>query len=133
MGAVLVLIVLLAAANSMLMVTGERTREIGTLRALGMQPGGIVRLFVLEGLALAAIGCAAGSCLSLALRAVVNRSHLMMPAPPGVAHPVELFIRFYPEAYGLALVGMLAAGCLATWWPARRAARLSIVEALTHV
>lgn len=133
MGAVLVLIVLLAAANSMLMVTGERTREIGTLRALGMQPGGIVRLFVLEGLALAAIGCAAGSCLSLALRAVVNRSHLMMPAPPGVAHPVELFIRFYPEAYGLALAGMLAAGCLATWWPARRAARLSIVEALTHV
>jgi putative ABC transport system permease protein len=133
LGAVLVLIVLLAAANSMLMVASERTREIGTLRALGMKPRSVVRLFALEGLTQAALGCGAGAALSLALREVVNRSHLLMPAPPGVAHPVELFIRFYPQAYGIALAGMLAAGLLATWWPAHRAARLPIVEALAHV
>jgi len=133
LGAVLVLIVLLAAANSMLMVATERTREIGTLRALGMKPRGVVRLFALEGLTQGALGCGAGAALSLALREVVNRSHLLMPAPPGVAHPVELFIRFYPQAYGIALAGMLAAGLLATWWPAHRAARLPIVEALAHV
>ncbi|MEZ5330622.1 MAG: FtsX-like permease family protein [Thermoanaerobaculia bacterium] len=133
LGAVLLAIVLLAAANSMLMVTTERTREIGTLRALGMKPRGVVRLFTWEGLAVAALGCLAGALLSLALREIVNRSHLTMPAPPGVAHPVELFIRFYPEAYGIALVGMLLAALLATWWPARRAARQPIVEALAHV
>lgn len=133
LGAVLILIVLLAAANSMLMVATERTREIGTLRALGMKPRTVVRLFALEGLVQAALGCAGGAGLSLALREVVNRSHLLMPAPPGVAHPVELFIRFYPQAYAIALVGMLTAGLLATWWPARRASRLPIVEALAHV
>lgn len=133
LGAVLLVIVLLAAANSMLMVTTERTREIGTLRALGMKPRGVVRLFTLEGLAVAGLGCAAGALVSLALRAVVNRSHLTMPPPPGVAHPVELFIRFYPQAYGVALAGMLLVALLATWWPARRAARQPIVEALAHV
>lgn len=133
LGAVLVAIVLLAAANSMLTVTSERTREVGTLRALGMKPRGVVRLFTVEGAAVALLGCTVGALISLGLRAAVNRAHLVMPAPPGVAHPVELVIRLYPQAYAVALAGMLLAALVATWWPARRAARQPIVEALAHV
>lgn len=133
LGSVLLVIVLLAAANSMLMATSERTREIGTLRALGMRPRAIARLFLLEGLLVGALGCLVGTVSSLALRAIVNRAEIVLPAPPGVAHPVQLFIQLYPAAYAAAAAGMVAAALLAAWLPARRASRRPIVEALAHV
>ncbi len=133
LGSVLVVIVLLAAANSVLMATTERTREIGTLRALGMRPLAVARLFRLEGLLVGALGCVAGAAGSLALRGLLNRAQLELPAPPGVSHPIPLFIQLYPSAYLLAAVAMLLAAFLAAWLPARRAARRPIVEALAHV
>jgi putative ABC transport system permease protein len=39
----------------------ERTREIGTMRALGMRRARVVRLFVLEGLALGVVSALAGA------------------------------------------------------------------------
>ncbi len=133
LGSVLVVIVLLAAANSMLMATTERTREIGTLRALGMRPRAVARLFLLEGVAVGALGCLAGAICSLAARALLNAAEIVLPAPPGVAHAVRLFLQLYPAAYLAAGAGMLLAALLAAWLPARRAGRRSIVEALTHV
>lgn len=133
LGSVLVAIVVLAAANSMLMATTERTREIGTLAALGMRRRWIARLFLLEGLAIGVLGCLAGAAFSLLLRAAVNRAEIVLPPPPGVAHSVTLFVQLYPAAYLAGALGMLAATLLATWLPARRAARRPIIEALAHV
>ena len=47
--------------NAMLMSVRERTREIGTMRALGMRRSRVVRLFVLEGLALGVVSALAGA------------------------------------------------------------------------
>ena len=49
--------------NSMLMSVHERTREIGTVRALGMRRAMVVRLFILEGLALGVVAATAGIVL----------------------------------------------------------------------
>jgi putative ABC transport system permease protein len=133
LGTVLIAIVLLAAANSMLMITVERTREIGTLRALGMRPGRILRLFVMEGGILGLAGCLGGGVCSVLLREVINRIGIELPPPPGVAHPVQLTVQIYPEAYLVAGIGMLLAALLASWLPALRAARRPIVESLAHV
>jgi len=46
--------------NSMLMSVHERTREIGTVRALGMRRGVVVQMFVMEGLVLGLLSAAAG-------------------------------------------------------------------------
>ena len=51
--------------NTTMMVVFERTREIGTVGALGMKGREIVRMFLLEALALAVIGAAAGIVLGL--------------------------------------------------------------------
>jgi putative ABC transport system permease protein len=133
MGAVLIAVVLLATANTMMMAATERTREIGTLRALGTRPGFIGRMFLAEGILLAVAGCVVGAALSLALRAVLNHSGIMLPPPPGATHGSPLHVMIYGVAYAAGAVAMLVTLALASWLPARRAARLPIIEALAHV
>jgi putative ABC transport system permease protein len=133
MGLVLVLVVLLAAANTMMMAAAERTREIGTLRALGTRPAAILRMFIAEGLILAVAGCAGGALVSLAVRAVLNHAGLTLPPPPGVSHGVPLHVNLYLTAYVAGALAMTVTLVVASWFPARRAARISIIEALAHV
>ncbi len=133
MGIVLVVVVLLAAANTMLMAAAERTREIGTLRALGTRAAFIRRLFLAEGIVIAAAGCVAGALLSLLLRLALNHSGIVLPPPPGATHGMPLHVRFYAIAYLGGGGAMLVTLALASWIPARRAARMPIVEALAHV
>jgi putative ABC transport system permease protein len=133
MGLVLAIVVILAVANTMTMSVFERTREVGALLAIGMERAQIRRLFLYEGLLLAIFGTLAGALLSLLLRAVLNRSGLELPAPPGGTHGSPLFIRFFPLAYLIGFAMMTFTLLVASWWPARRAARLNPVEALAHV
>jgi putative ABC transport system permease protein len=133
MGIVLVVVVLLAAANTMMMAAAERTREIGTLRALGTRPAAIRRMFIAEGLILAVAGCLGGALVSLAIRWALNHAGLTLPPPPGVSHGVPLHVNLYLTAYAAGALAMSATLVLASWFPARRAARMSIIEALAHV
>jgi putative ABC transport system permease protein len=133
MGLVLVVVVLLAAANTMMMAAAERTREIGTLRALGTRPSAIKRMFLLEGLLLALAGCAGGAIVSLLIRLILNNIGLTLPPPPGVSHGMPLHVNIYPMAYAAGLVLMVATLVAASWFPARKAAKISIIEALAHV
>ena len=133
MGAVLVVVVLLATTNSMLMAATERTREIGTLRALGTRSAAIQRMFVAEATLLAGVACLVGALLSLAVRAALNHSGIVLPPPPGVTHGMPLYVKLYGVAYAGAAVAMAVTVVLASALPARRAARIPIVEALAHV
>jgi len=133
MGAVLVIVVLLACANTMTMAAAERTREIGTLRAIGTPPEKIRAMFVAEGVFLAVGGCVIGAVLALVVRAGLNASHIMLPPPPGASHGTPIHVAFFPLTYLAGLVAMLATLAAASYFPARRASRIPIVEALAHV
>jgi len=133
MGLVLVLVVLLAAANTMMMAAAERTREIGTLRALGTRPSAIKKMFIAEGLILAVLGCVGGALIALAIREGLNHAGLTLPPPPGVSHGVTLHVNLYLTAYAAGALAMSTTLVAASWFPARRAARMSIIEALAHV
>ncbi len=132
-GAVLVVIVILSAAIVMTMAVTERTREIGTLRALGTRPSGILRMFLSEGVVIAVAGCLAGMLFALVVRAALNASGIILPPPPGATHGVPIHVNFYPLAYVAGLLAMIVTMAIASFFPARRAARISIVDALTHV
>ena len=127
-------IVLFTVNNTMNTAVVERTVEIGTLRAMGLRRRGIQVLFVTEGLLLGIAGALAGVAVALLLAALVNKSGLTW-LPPGNADPVLLIVRVWGES-GMIVgttAGLIAITAISAWWPARRASRLDIVDALRHV
>ncbi len=95
----------------------QRTREIAVRVALGAEPPGIVRLVVGNGIRLAAIGTVVGLGGALLLSGVMKS----MLYGIGAHDPV---------AFGMAPVVLFAIALLASYLPARRAARVSPMEAL---
>lgn len=126
-------IVLFTVGNTMNTAVVERTVEIGTLRAMGLRRGGILRLFVLEGFLLGCLGAVLGLAAALAASMAVNRAGLTW-MPPGAAGEVGLELRVWGELGLMACtaLGLVAVAVASAWWPARRAARLDVVEALRH-
>ncbi len=126
-------IVLFTVGNTMSTAVIERTAEIGTLRAIGERRSGVRRLFMSEGLLLGLIGVALGLIGAFVVAGLINRAGLTW-TPPGYvyAYPVGVRLRDPGLLLGSAL-GLLGVALLSAWWPARRAARLPIVDALRHV
>ena len=127
-------IVLFTVSNTMNTTVVERTVEIGTLRAMGLRRAGIRRLFVTEGALLGLAGALLGVVLALLLSLAINR--IGMPwLPPGNVEVVPFTVNVWGENRMIlgttgALIGI---AILSAWWPARRAARLDVVDALRHV
>lgn len=128
-------VTLFSVANTINMAVGERTGEIGTLRALGMKRRPVRSMFLIEGAMLGAVGAGLGALLGIVLGEYVINSSGMSWTPPGRATPVPVGVDVLGDpvfmAGAVAFFAVLA--CVSSWWPARRAARLEIVEALRHV
>ena len=135
MFAVLVLffIILIGVVNTLRMTIKERTREIGTMRAMGMQKRDVRNVFIMEVLFLTILSCGAGVLLGLLLQEIL--SQITFETTSGLSMILKdghLF--FKPSVTSILrnyLVIMLIAGITA-YFPARRAAKLSAVEALRH-
>lgn len=133
MGLVLSTVVILAAANTMTMSVFERTREIGTLLAIGMERADVRKLFLYEGILMGLGGSLVGAIASVLLRAALNASGIELPPPPGGTRGNILHVDFIPLAFLIGFTVMTLTLLFAALWPARRAARLDPVEALSHV
>jgi putative ABC transport system permease protein len=133
MGTIIVALVLFAVANTLGMAVVERTREIGTLRAMGASPALIVRNFALEGLVVGAAGAFIGMVGAALVSVAVDFSGLRMPPPPGWSIGYPLHIDLSLPLYGATAVVVVLASVLAAWSVSRSAADKAIVEALSHV
>ena len=127
-------IVMFTVSNTMNTTVVERTIEIGTLRAIGLRRSGIRLMFVLEGALLGLSGALAGLVLALGMAYVINHLDLHW-LPPGSASPVPLELSVWGETSMIVgtTLGLIVMATLSAWWPAYRAARLNVVEALRHV
>ena len=125
-------VVLMSIVNTLSMSVMERVREIGTLRALGMRKGGIVRLFAVEGGVLGGVGCLIGCVLSVLLAALVNAAGISY-TPPSSSAAVTLSVAVLPATLAMSALFLATVAMLAALWPARRAAQIEIVDALGHV
>ena len=112
----------------------ERTVEIGTLRAMGLRRSGIRRLFMCEALLLGIIGSAIGVLCALSIAYLINHSGWTW-LPPGYSYAYLILVRVWQDTQLMAgsVIGMIAITVLSAWWPANRAARMMIVDALRHV
>jgi len=126
-------IVLFTVSNTMNTAVVERTVEIGTLRAIGLRRSGIRRLFVTEGALLGVCGAVLGVVLALGLSIIVNRLDIPW-LPPGNVETVPLTIRVWSETRMIVstTIGLIFIAIVSAWWPAYRAAKLNVVEALRH-
>ena len=127
-------IVLFAVVNTMTMNVMERTNEIGTIRAMGVRRRGVQRQFLVEGLFLGAVGATLGALLAVLVVVAVNHAGLTWN-PPGNAGSIPLRLDLFGRPLLLAgtWVALTVIATLASLIPARRAAKMSVVDALRHV
>jgi putative ABC transport system permease protein len=125
-------VVVMSVANSMGMTVVERTREIGTLRAIGLKRSSVVKLFATESLLLTLIGCAVGFALTFGVRYGINVAHISY-TPPNSASAVPLLVDLDTGRSVFTALMMFSVGTLAAYLPARRAAKQPIIDALGHV
>ncbi|GAB3374562.1 ABC transporter permease [Azotobacter armeniacus] len=125
-------IVVMSVVNTVGMAIMERTREIGTLRALGVKRRGIVGLFALESMLLGLIGSLVGVALTLSIWVGVA---ILKPTwiPPQISLRVPLEVYLVPQEMLWSLLALMVLSLLAASLPARKAARMEIVSALGHV
>jgi lipoprotein-releasing system permease protein len=128
------LIVLVAAFNiisTLTMVTMERRREIGVLKAMGASTASIRRIFLKEGMLIGGTGTLLGTLLGSGI-CWLQLKYQLLELPPDVyfisVFPVEL------RALDILLIAIssLVISLLATLYPALRAAALHPVEAIRH-
>ena len=133
LGLIITLLVVVSSGNSMTMTIVERTREIGTLMAVGTTRLIVLGMFVVEGLGLGVLGAAIGVALGWTLAVGLTRARIAMPPPPTFTTGFPLVIDVVPAlgigVFVLMVVTLLVASIL----PAARAARLRITEALMAV
>ncbi len=127
-------IVLFTIGNTMSTAVVERTVEIGTLRAIGLRRSGIRRLFLCEGVLLGLIGSILGVLCALFIAYLINHSGLSW-TPPGYSYAYLILVRIWQDMHLLAgsVIGLIVVTLISAWWPANRASRLLIVDALRHV
>jgi len=117
-----VLVSLLGMVNTLVLSVMERTRELGLLRAVGMTRLQVRRMIRHESVITALIGAALGLPLGILLAALVTEAL----SDIGVAFAIP------GTALALLVLAATLAGILAAIFPARRASRLNVLEALNY-
>lgn len=132
LGLIIGVIVVFVVTNAMAMAIIERTREIGTLRALGTLPSQLLRTLALEGMVLGGVGALVGAALALGVSLLLYLVPVQMPPPPGSSRGYPLNIEIDPALYLGTVLAMVVLAMLASAWIARRTVHTPVVDALAH-
>ena len=128
---VLFVIIMVGITNTFRMIMIERIKEIGTMRALGMQRSGIRSLFILEALFLSLGGAIAGLLLAGIVMLILSRIFWGFESPIFILlKNGYLTFKLIPPQMLLHFGIVAVLTILAAFFPARKAALLSPVDAL---
>lgn len=133
LGIIIGVIVVFVVTNAMAMAIIERTREIGTLRALGTLPGQLLRTLGLEGMLLGGAGAVAGALLALGVSVLLYVVPMEMPPPPGRSVGYPLNVAIDPTLYALTMLAMVGLTLVASLAVARKTVHMPVVDALAHI
>lgn len=129
---IIALIIMLSISNSLMMSVMERTRDIGTMMALGTKRASVLGLFVAEGALLGVFGGLIGLAVGWLAAMAISAIGIPMPAPPGMAfgYTAEIMVTWPMALQGFALA--ILTTLVASLYPAWKASRMEIVNALRH-
>jgi putative ABC transport system permease protein len=133
LGFIVFAIVIFSVANTIMMSIFERTREIGTLMAIGTTRSRLWRMFLTEGFAIGVIGGALGVAAGVAIANFINHGNVMLPPPPGYTVGYRLQIMMQPGVLLPAAIISVVTATLSSIVPAFKASRMKIVDALGHI
>ncbi len=136
LGAVLVLffIILIGVVNTLRMTIRERTREIGTIRAIGMQKIDVQSIFIMETTMLTFIAAVTGTIAAFIMMGILMLVPFNVTDNPMGILLVNQHLHFVPTFAGVAgnMLLIIAIAAATSFFPARRAAKLSAADALRH-
>ena len=131
MAIILTFIVLVACFNilsTLIMLVLEKTKEISILKSMGARDASVMKIFVVEGLTIGAIGTAMGLLLGLASCSFIEKFGLQLD--PDVYYISNLPVNVDGGQFVMVAAISLALSYLATLYPATKASRLSPVDGL---
>jgi putative ABC transport system permease protein len=115
-----IVVSLFGIVNTLVLTVFERTRELGMLRAVGMSRRQVRRMIRHESVITALLGAAFGIPLGILLAALIGATINFGT----FTIPVGTLIIF--------VIAAIIAGLIAAIWPARRAGKLNVLEALSY-
>lgn len=130
---VLTFIVIVAAfniASTLFMTVVEKSHEIAVLKSMGARDSSIMKIFVLEGWAVGAMGTLLGVLLGLGVCAVLSRLEISIAADVYMVDSLKILVN--PLEVGIVVVSALIISHLATLFPALKAARQRPVDAMRY-
>ncbi|HVW24672.1 MAG TPA: FtsX-like permease family protein [Polyangiaceae bacterium] len=130
---ILIAIMVTGIMNTLWIAIRERTREIGALRAIGMQRGAVARLFLMEASSLGLIGGCLGVILGALVASSINAAHIPVPKAAQLflmADTVHLAVEPHSVTFAIVLITLVSG--FAALYPSLRAARLRPVDAMSH-
>jgi putative ABC transport system permease protein len=131
--AILIAIIVIGIMNTMWIAIRERTREIGTLRAIGMHRREVLWMFLLESIMLGLFSTIAGALAGAGIASGLNALHVHVPTG------LQFFLMspyLHISVHGSLIISSIRTitivTALAALYPSFRAARLRPVVAMSH-
>jgi putative ABC transport system permease protein len=129
---ILLVVTMVGITNTFRMMMIERTKEIGTMRAFGMHQKQVKNIFLWEATFLGLLGCVGGLVLAGVISLIVG--NITFDADPSL----QFFLNQGQVVFDVSLASVIGntaivvlISLLAAYWPARAAARMSPMKALS--
>ncbi len=130
---VLFFIILIGVVNTLRMTIKERTREIGTLRAIGMQAKDVKNSFILESVYLTIIACIGGTLLGMLISTILGTIKFSSESALSFIL-IDGSIKFIYSPgqiiFNIGLIVLITA--VTAYFPARKASKINAASALRH-
>lgn len=127
---IILMIIVLSISNTLSMSVMERIAEIGTCMALGLTRARIRRIFMSEGIMLGLVGGVIGVVVGCILALGISAVGIPLPPPPGMEQGFDGEIRLTLPIVAKALAIAVGSAFVSSLYPAWRASRMNIVNAL---
>ncbi|MGE0614104.1 MAG: ABC transporter permease [Bacteriovoracia bacterium] len=131
---ILLVIISIGIMNSMWIAIRERTREIGTLRAIGMQRMRVMAMFAIEAFCLGSLATVAGAAIGIGLAALLNSAQISVPLNAQfllMSNTLKLTVDFSRILTGMSVI--TACTTLVSLIPSIHAARMKPITAMHHI